>query len=162
MVVVTLSQQFNIGEKPTVILYTYINRHAKTPEKQQKQKQCSTSSNMVPGSNNVLLNITVVVVSHIQRMGCLPEKTTLHGGQSRSWSAEQEIKKKSGSAPPLCSFGEKLKVMRHVYMYVSRGATQVGVTQISVRLASVHKDSFGSSARAMRVSLRKTLCFRVQ
>ena len=34
--VVTLGQQYNIGEKPTVI-----------PEKQQKQEQCSTSSNMV-------------------------------------------------------------------------------------------------------------------
>ena len=26
---------------------------------------------------------------HIQRIDCQPEKTTLHGGQSRSWSAEQ-------------------------------------------------------------------------
>ena len=41
--VVTLGQEYNIGEKPTVILYTYINRHA--PEKQGKQY--STSSNMV-------------------------------------------------------------------------------------------------------------------
>ena len=32
--VVTLGQQYNIGEKPTVILYTYINRHAGTPDKQ--------------------------------------------------------------------------------------------------------------------------------
>ena len=31
--VVTLGQQYNIGEKPTVILYTYINRLAGTPEK---------------------------------------------------------------------------------------------------------------------------------
>ena len=30
--VVTLGQQYNIGEKPTVILYTYINRHAGTPK----------------------------------------------------------------------------------------------------------------------------------
>ena len=45
--VVTLGQQFNIGEKPNVILYTYINRHAGTPGKQRKQKHCSTSSNMV-------------------------------------------------------------------------------------------------------------------
>ena len=45
--VVTLGQQCNIGEKPTVILYTYINRHAGTPEKKRKQKHCSTSSNMV-------------------------------------------------------------------------------------------------------------------
>ena len=33
--------------------------------------------------------VVAVVVSHIQRIGCQPEKTTLHGGQSRSWSAEQ-------------------------------------------------------------------------
>ena len=26
--IVTLSQQYNVGEKPTVILYTYINHHA--------------------------------------------------------------------------------------------------------------------------------------
>ena len=45
--VVTSGQQYNVGEKPTVILYTYINRHPGTPEKQQKQKQCSKSSNMV-------------------------------------------------------------------------------------------------------------------
>ena len=32
---------------------------------------------------------TLIAVSHIQRLGCQPEKTTLHGGQSRSWSAEQ-------------------------------------------------------------------------
>ena len=37
--VVTLGQQYNIGEKLTVILYTYIfNRHAGTPQKQRKQK----------------------------------------------------------------------------------------------------------------------------
>ena len=29
--VVTLGQQYNVGEKPTVILYTYINRHAQLP-----------------------------------------------------------------------------------------------------------------------------------
>ena len=44
---ITLGQQHNIGEKPTVILYAYINRHAGTPEKQRIQKHCSTSSNMV-------------------------------------------------------------------------------------------------------------------
>ena len=31
--VVTLGQQDNVGEKPTVMLYTYINRHAGTPDK---------------------------------------------------------------------------------------------------------------------------------
>ena len=29
----------NVGEKPTVILYTYINRHAGTPEKKRKEKK---------------------------------------------------------------------------------------------------------------------------
>ena len=31
--VVTLGQQYHVGEKPTVILCTYINRHAGTPNK---------------------------------------------------------------------------------------------------------------------------------
>ena len=31
---ITLGQQYNGGEKPTVVLYTYINRYAGTPEKQ--------------------------------------------------------------------------------------------------------------------------------
>ena len=43
--VVTLDQQYNIGEKPTVILYTYKNRHAGTQKKQRRQN--STSSNIV-------------------------------------------------------------------------------------------------------------------
>ena len=34
VLIVTLGQQYNVGEKPTVILYTYyINRHAGTPDK---------------------------------------------------------------------------------------------------------------------------------
>ena len=41
--VATLGQQYTVREKPTVILYTYIDRHAGTPEKQQKQKQRSAS-----------------------------------------------------------------------------------------------------------------------
>ena len=36
--VVTLGQQYIIGEKPTIILYTYINRHARTPENSEKNK----------------------------------------------------------------------------------------------------------------------------
>ena len=39
--VVTLGQQYNIGEKPTVILYSYINRHAGTPDKQRRQNSTS-------------------------------------------------------------------------------------------------------------------------
>ena len=32
---VTLGQQYNIGERSTVILYTYINHHAGTPKQNQ-------------------------------------------------------------------------------------------------------------------------------
>ena len=47
-----------------------------------------------------------------------PNKTTLHGGQSRSWSAEQGKKEKEKvwqrtppppPPPARCSFGEKIK-----------------------------------------------------
>ena len=49
VVEIALGQQYNVGEKPTVILYTYINRHAGTPEKtvKTKQRRCSTPSHMV-------------------------------------------------------------------------------------------------------------------
>ena len=51
--VVTLDQQYNnIGEKPIVILYTYIiNRHAGTPKKTAKTKYI-----IKHGSNNILLH----------------------------------------------------------------------------------------------------------
>ena len=35
--VVTQGQQHNIGEKPTVILYTDINHHVATPNKTKKR-----------------------------------------------------------------------------------------------------------------------------
>ena len=41
--VVTLGQPYNVGKKPTVILYTYINRHAgthKTKKLQRKHRKC--------------------------------------------------------------------------------------------------------------------------
>ena len=97
-----------------------------------------------------------------------PKKTTLHGGQSRSWSAEQgKKKKKSGSAlpplpPPRARAARSNKKSRDASTCL--GATQVGVTQVvSVRLASVqvlswprivtsHKDSYDSSARPMGVA----------
>ena len=46
---IILGQQYNVGEKPTVILYTYINCHARTPEKtvKIKPKKCSIPSHMV-------------------------------------------------------------------------------------------------------------------
>ena len=51
-----------------------------------------------------------------------PRKTTLHGGQSRSWFAEQgKKKKKSGNAlppPARAARSEKIKkITRRIHMY---------------------------------------------
>ena len=43
--VVTLGQKYNIEKKPTVILYTYINR--RDTKKKTQRKQNSTLSNMI-------------------------------------------------------------------------------------------------------------------
>ena len=51
--VITLGQQYN-GEKPTVILYTYINRHAGTPTKGKTKFSLNTSSNNKNKSNPIL------------------------------------------------------------------------------------------------------------
>ena len=51
--VVTLGQQCHVGEKPTVTLYTYINRHAGTPEKKKKKTE-TMLYNIQHGSNNIL------------------------------------------------------------------------------------------------------------
>ena len=48
--VVTLGQQYNVGEKPTVILYTYINRQGH----QQKGRQNNTSSNNKDKYNTII------------------------------------------------------------------------------------------------------------
>ena len=51
----------------------------------------------------VVVVVVVIVVSHIQCIGCQPEITTLYGGQSRSWPAEQgkeNITRKSAPPPP--------------------------------------------------------------
>ena len=76
--------------------------------------------------------VVVVVVSHIQRIGCQPEKTTLHGGQSRSWSAEQgkENKRKSLAAypppTPHTARSEKInKIARRIYRRYAGGRSRV-------------------------------------
>ena len=43
-VVVTLGQQYNVGEKPTAILYTYINHHAQPPIIPQHNHSCYITS----------------------------------------------------------------------------------------------------------------------
>ena len=49
---ITLGQQYNVREKPTVILYTYIKLiamqgHQKDSKNKTETMYCSTSSNMV-------------------------------------------------------------------------------------------------------------------
>ena len=83
----------------------------------------------------------VVVVSHIQRIRCQPEKSTLHGGQSRLWSAEQgeENKRKSLAAyppPHTHTHTARSEKNKKKYKYKSRDAS-TGATQVSVGLASV-------------------------
>ena len=67
-------------------------------------RSCSNSREL--GSSRSTLRSCcglLFVVSHIQRIGCQPERTTLHGSESRSRSAEQGKEKKIrkyGSFPP--------------------------------------------------------------
>ena len=45
--VVTMDQQYRVEEKPTVIMYTYINRHAETPnETKQHTKRGGDTNNI--------------------------------------------------------------------------------------------------------------------
>ena len=50
---ITLGQQYNVGEKPTVILYTYINRYAGTPE-----NYCIKSTNIPLAASLVQVQCT--------------------------------------------------------------------------------------------------------
>ena len=95
-----------------------------------------------------------------------PKKTTLHGGQSRSWSAEKgkKEKRKSLAAPPLpparCSFGEKNKKMtRRIHMsrrYAGRRyAGGLGPSRVRTRVPTARR-------LGQWVSLRKILRFRVR
>ena len=52
---VTLGQQYNVGEKPTVILYTYISRHAGPPNKtQQKTMQYISKRAVIINDNSAI------------------------------------------------------------------------------------------------------------
>ena len=72
--VVTLGQQYNVGEKSTVILYTYINHHAGTPVKKQKQNrnnvQYKTRSNVYSTTSNM------VVIMYCFFIGCKDKAST--------------------------------------------------------------------------------------
>ena len=69
-----------------------------------RNKTCSSSSRaeQLTPCCGVLIVVVVAVVSHIQLIGCQPEKTTSHGGHFRSLSAEQGKvnKRKSLAAYP--------------------------------------------------------------
>ena len=86
--------------------------------------------------------VVVVVVSHIQRIGCQPEKTTLHGGQSRSWSAEQGKENKSKSLAayppptPHTARSEKInKITRRIY----RRYAGLGRSRVHTRIPSARR-----------------------
>ena len=125
------------------------------------------------GINQAWLPILLlVVVSHIQRIGCQPEKTTLHGGQSRSWSAEQgkKKKKKSLAAPPppprALLVRRKKKITRRIHMsrrYASRryagGRDQLNKKKLfSLSLFApenlVSRDGFGRPVPRQRAQYR--------
>ena len=86
--------------------------------------------------------VFVVAVSHIQRIGCQPEKTTLHDGHSRSWSAEQgkENKRESLAAyppPPTLLVRRKIKNKNN--------ATRLQALRKSWSVSRPYKDIFCSS-----------------
>ena len=107
----------------------------KTASDRVARPQCNTIPDVCYPQVSFVHHVVVVVFdSHIQRIGCQPEKTTLHGGQSRSWSVEQgkENKRKSLAAyppphPPHCSFGEnnKKKITRRIYRRYAGGRSRV-------------------------------------
>ena len=114
--------------------------------------------------------VVVVVVSHIQRIGGQPEKITLHGGQSRSWSAEQGKKKKKKKVwqpppppPPRAVLvrrkKKEKKITRRIHIsrrYANRRyAGCLGPSRIRTRIPTTRQ-------LGQWVSLRKTLRFRVR
>ena len=86
-----------------------------------------------------------------------PKKTTLHGGQSRSWSAEQgkKIKRTSLAAPPpppaRCSFGEKKEEKKEEEKKITR-RINMSLRRWSRSVSHPYKDSYDSSARPMGVA----------
>ena len=124
-------------------------------------------------SRSVLVHfhiVVVVVVSHIQRIGCQPEKTTLHGGQSRSWSAEQgkENKRKSLAAyppppTPHTARSEKInKITRRIYRRYAGGRSRVRTRIPSARRLGLwgkhwKVGKFGKHAPAVATLVHSTL-----
>ena len=68
--VVTLGQQYNVGEKPTVILCTYINHHAQLPVITQH-----THSVVHNGITRIVL-MSIIVLSNHTRIGAWVNRKT--------------------------------------------------------------------------------------
>ena len=62
--VITLGQQYNVGEKPTVILYTYIiiNRHAGTPTKGKTNQYIIKQSLKRAQQRTMMMRIFIIQV----------------------------------------------------------------------------------------------------
>ena len=87
--------------------------------------------------------VVVVVVSHIQRIGCQPKKTTLHGGLPPHAARSEKI---------------KIKITRHTYMsrrYAGRRYAGLGPSCVRRRIPTTRR-------LGQRVSRRKILRFRVR
>ena len=88
---VTLGQQYNIGEKPTVILYTYINRHAGTPEKQLlfKEKTELTFSALVANPEKKKKSGSAPAPQHAARSEKIKIKITRRIHMSRRYASRR-------------------------------------------------------------------------
>ena len=107
--------------------------------------------------------IVIVVVFHIQRIGCQPEKKyfytvanpargLLNRGKKRK--KEKSLEAHRSSLHSRCLFGEnKIKITQRVYM--PRRYAGLGPSRVRTRITSTRR-------LGQWVSLRKTLCFRVR
>ena len=70
--VVTLGQQYHVGEKPTVILYTYIiNRHAGTPDKTKTKDTMSLDYNLLHWVWDRMAWVSVKEIYKLWMDGCV-------------------------------------------------------------------------------------------
>ena len=116
------------------------------------------------GKNVLFLTFSALIAN--------PKKTTLHGGQSRSWSAEQGKKKKVWQRPPTppppparAARSEKKKKEKknqgRIHMYMSRRhasrryAGGLGPSRVRTRIPTTRR-------LGQWVSLRKILRFHVR
>ena len=165
------------------VMCNLINTHTHTHYKDEIQSLYShyLHANLSIGNNIVYISVNllrlinfVLLFLTFSALVANPKKTTLHGGQSRSWSAEQGKKEKEKvwqrtppPPPARCSFGEKNKnnkiknnkITGRIHMarrYASRRyAGGLGPSRIRTRIPTTRQ-------LGQWVSLRKTLRVRVR